>query len=101
MVRAAVRPRKRPDESRARAGSTFMSELFDLSGQVAIVTGTSRGRGQYFARALAIGGADLVVTSRKRESLAGFESEMQALGRRTVSLELDVRDEKSIERMAS
>ena len=78
-----------------------MSELFDLSGQVAIVTGTSRGLGQYFARALAKGGADLVVTSRKRESLAGFESEMQALGRRTVSLELDVRDEKSIERMAS
>jgi NAD(P)-dependent dehydrogenase (short-subunit alcohol dehydrogenase family) len=31
-----------------------MSEnLFDLTGQVAIVTGTSRGLGQYFARALA------------------------------------------------
>jgi NAD(P)-dependent dehydrogenase (short-subunit alcohol dehydrogenase family) len=27
--------------------------LFDLTGQVAIVTGTSRGLGQYFARALA------------------------------------------------
>ena len=46
-----------------------MSEnLFDLSGQVAIVTGTSRGLGQYFARALARAGADLVLTSRRRES---------------------------------
>ncbi len=78
-----------------------MSELFDLSGQVAIVTGTSRGLGQYFARALAKAGADLVLTSRKRETLAAFEAEMQALGRRTISLELDVRDQKSIEHMAS
>src|SRR6185437_9887346 len=74
--------------------------LFDLSGQVAIVTGTSRGLGQYFARALAKAGADLVVTSRKRESLREFEAELKALGRRSVALELDVRDPASIERMA-
>lgn len=77
-----------------------MSGLFDLSGQVAIVTGTSRGLGQYFARALAKVGADLVLTSRKPESLAGFEAEIKALGRRAVSVELDVRDKQSIERMA-
>jgi len=34
--------------------------LFDLSGRVAIVTGTARGLGQGFARALARAGADLV-----------------------------------------
>jgi NAD(P)-dependent dehydrogenase (short-subunit alcohol dehydrogenase family) len=79
-----------------------MSEerLFDLSGQVAVVTGTSRGLGQYLARALAKAGADLVLTSRKRESLKDFAAEMTALGRRVVSLELDVRDEASIRRMA-
>jgi len=77
-----------------------VSGLFDLSGQVAIVTGTSRGLGQYFARALAKAGADLVLTSRKRASLAGFEAEIKALGRRAISLELDVRDQPSIERMA-
>ena len=38
--------------------------LFDLTGQVAIVTGTSRGLGQHFARALAKAGADLILTSR-------------------------------------
>ena len=75
--------------------------LFDLSGRVAIVTGTSRGLGQYMARALAKAGADLVLTSRTRESLRAFEAEMKALGRRAVSLELDVRNQESIERMAT
>ncbi|HUY80937.1 MAG TPA: glucose 1-dehydrogenase [Acidobacteriaceae bacterium] len=73
--------------------------LFDLTGQVAIVTGTSRGLGQCFARALARSGADLVLTSRKRETLAAFEAEIKAMGRRVVSLELDVRNHESIERM--
>lgn len=75
-------------------------KLFDLSGQVAVVTGTSRGLGQYLARALAKAGADLVITSRTLESLAEFKSEMEALGRRVVAIELDVRDESSIQRMA-
>ena len=74
--------------------------LFDLTGQVALVTGTSRGLGQYFARALANAGADLILTSRTRASLAPFAAEIEALGRRVVSLELDVRDQASIERMA-
>jgi len=78
-----------------------MSELFDLSGQVAIITGTSRGLGQYFARALAKAGADMVLTSRKRESLSSFDNAIQSLGRRTAALDLDVRDLQSIERMAS
>lgn len=75
--------------------------LFDLTGQVAIVTGTSRGLGQYFAMALAKAGADLVITSRKRETLTPFEGEIKALGRRVVSLELDVRSQESIEKMAT
>jgi gluconate 5-dehydrogenase len=76
-------------------------KLFDLSGQVAIVTGTSRGLGQYFARALAKAGADLVLTSRKRETLAEFAAEIEALGRRVLALDLDVRDEESIRRMVA
>ncbi len=79
-----------------------MSEnLFDLTGQVAVVTGTSRGLGQYFARALARAGADLVLTSRNRETLAPFEAEIRALGRRSVALDLDVRSHESIQRFAA
>jgi NAD(P)-dependent dehydrogenase (short-subunit alcohol dehydrogenase family) len=73
--------------------------LFDLSGKVAIVTGTSRGLGQYFGRALARAGADLVITSRSLGPLSDFQKEIQALGRRAVPLELDVRDYDSIQRM--
>jgi NAD(P)-dependent dehydrogenase (short-subunit alcohol dehydrogenase family) len=75
--------------------------LFDLSGRVALVTGTSRGLGQYMARALAKAGADLVITSRDRDRLVGFEKEISTLGRRAVSLELEVRSLDSITRMAA
>ncbi len=77
------------------------NELFDLSGRVAIVTGTSRGLGQYFARALARSGADLVLTSRRKQTLQPFEEEIAKLGRRTVSLDLDVTNQQSIEQMAT
>ena len=77
-----------------------MTSPFDLTGRVAIVTGTSRGLGQAFARALARAGADLVITSRSIDTLRPFEEEIAALGRRAVPLELDVRDEASIRRMA-
>lgn len=72
-------------------------DLFDLGGRVALVTGTSRGLGQYMARALAKAGADLVLTSRDASRLSSFEAEMKVLGRRTVSVELDVRRQESIE----
>jgi len=61
-------------------------DLFDLSGRVAIVTGTSRGLGQSFALSLAKAGADLVLTSRNLASLPAFEAEIEALGRRAISL---------------
>ena len=48
------------------------STLFDLSGRVALVTGTSRGLGQYFARALATAGADVAITSRDKRTLSEF-----------------------------
>lgn len=73
--------------------------IFDLSGQVALVTGASRGLGQQFALALGRAGADLVITSRDREHLAPVEKQIAALGRKVVALELDVRDFGSIQRM--
>jgi len=77
------------------------AELFDLSGQVAIVTGASRGLGQHMARALAKAGVDLVITSRDPGHLAAFEAEIKRAGRRALSLELDVRDLASIKKMVA
>ncbi len=74
--------------------------MFDLTGRVALVTGTSRGLGQSFARALARSGADLILTSRRQKDLLPFQEEIQAMGRKAVALELDVRDEASIANMA-
>ena len=74
-----------------------MNPLFDLTGKVALVTGTSRGLGQYMGRALARAGADLVITSRKRVDLEPFRKEIEELGRKAFPVELDVRDYNSIQ----
>jgi NAD(P)-dependent dehydrogenase (short-subunit alcohol dehydrogenase family) len=71
--------------------------LFDLSGQVALVTGGSRGLGQYFSRALARAGADLAITSRELGALSDFAKEIRSLGRQVFCAELDVRDHSSIQ----
>src|SRR5512133_718064 len=77
------------------------SKQFDLTGKVALVTGTSRGLGQYLGRALAKAGADLVITSREPATLGRFQAEIETLGRRVVALALDVRDYESIQKMAA
>jgi gluconate 5-dehydrogenase len=76
------------------------TDLFDLTGKVAVVTGTSRGLGQYMARALAGAGADLVITSRQPGTLREFQAEVESLGRRALALPLDVREQESIRQMA-
>jgi NAD(P)-dependent dehydrogenase (short-subunit alcohol dehydrogenase family) len=77
----------------------MVKNFFDLSGRVALVTGASRGLGQYFGRALALAGADLIITARKKEDCEPFAKEIQALGRKVATLSLDVRDEASIRKM--
>ncbi len=79
----------------------LVTNAFDLAGKTALVTGASRGLGQIFGRALAQAGADLVVTSRTLDSLTQFCHEIEALGRRVLPLELDVRNQYSIEHMCS
>ena len=75
-------------------------DLFNLSEKVAIITGASRGLGQYLTRALAKAGADVVITSRNVESLKEFTQEIESLGRKVLPLPLDVRKQKSIQEMA-
>jgi gluconate 5-dehydrogenase len=74
-------------------------KFFDLEGKSAIITGASRGLGQYFGKALARAGADLVVTSRNPESLESFKREIEEIGRKAIPLQLDVLDHNSIQKM--
>jgi len=72
------------------------SSSLPLAGRVAFVSGTSRGLGERFAMTLAQAGADLVCTSRTLASLGDIEKRITDLGRRCLSLELDVRSHESI-----
>jgi len=92
---------REPPSTNVGANPASNVSLFDLTGRTAIVTGTRHGLGQDLALALARAGADLVLTSRKRTGFAAFESQIQSLGRRVITVELDVRYQHSIEKMVS
>jgi NAD(P)-dependent dehydrogenase (short-subunit alcohol dehydrogenase family) len=57
-----------------------MSELFDVSGKTALVTGGSRGIGLMIARGLLQAGARVIVSSRKEGAVAEAERELSPLG---------------------
>ena len=69
-----------------------------LAGQVAIVTGASRGLGRYFATDLAQRGAALVITGRTMADLAVTAAHVEAHGGDCVVVEGDVCDESLAER---
>jgi gluconate 5-dehydrogenase len=73
------------------------SELFDLSGRVAIVTGGGTGIGRQMAEGLAEAGADLVLCARHLDRLEQAAEELRALGVRTLALQCDVRVPSQIE----
>jgi NAD(P)-dependent dehydrogenase (short-subunit alcohol dehydrogenase family) len=57
-----------------------MSELFDVSGKTALVTGGSRGIGLMIARGLVQAGARVIVSSRKADDVAAAAGELSELG---------------------
>jgi NAD(P)-dependent dehydrogenase (short-subunit alcohol dehydrogenase family) len=65
---------------------------FDLSGQIALVTGAARGLGRAISLALADAGADVALGLRDVGSGADLAREIEALGRRAVPLQMDVTD---------
>ncbi|MEX2520240.1 MAG: SDR family oxidoreductase [Paracoccaceae bacterium] len=56
-----------------------MSDLFDLSGKVALVTGSSRGIGRAMAEGLAMQGATVVISSRKADACAATAAEINQM----------------------
>jgi gluconate 5-dehydrogenase len=71
-------------------------ELFDLSGKIAIVSGGGSGIGRQMATGLAEAGADLVLCARKVERCEEAARELEGLGRRTLALACDVRDQEQV-----
>jgi NAD(P)-dependent dehydrogenase (short-subunit alcohol dehydrogenase family) len=63
--------------------------LFDLSGQVAVVTGGSRGLGEQMVRAFADAGAEVVIASRKVENCRAVAADIErSTGRRAMPYQL-------------
>lgn len=74
----------------------FGPESLRLDGRVAIVTGAARGLGRATALALARFGADVAICDRDEEGLATCRSELEALGHRTHTEVLDVREDAAV-----
>lgn len=70
--------------------SKSVTELFDLNGRTAIVTGGSRGIGKEMAEALAEAGANLMLCARRREWLDETVNEFASRGYNTIGKVCDV-----------
>ena len=71
--------------------------MFDLTGNVAVVTGASAGLGRQFALALARQGADVAILARRTEKLKDVAKEIEALGIKCLPVTCDVTDTTKIE----
>ena len=64
---------------------------FDLTGQVALVTGAARGLGNAISLALAHAGADIALGLRDVNACGDLADQIEAMGRRALPLQMDVR----------
>ncbi|TMH00476.1 MAG: SDR family oxidoreductase [Betaproteobacteria bacterium] len=80
--------------------STPVQQLFDLSGQTALVTGGSRGLGLQIAEALGEAGAKILLTSRKAADLEEAAADLQAKGIDTRWIAADASDAAQVQRVA-
>jgi NAD(P)-dependent dehydrogenase (short-subunit alcohol dehydrogenase family) len=67
-----------------------MTNHFDMTGKVVLITGGSRGIGYAMAKGFAEQGADLVIASRKVEACEAVAAEIQQMGRRALAFGCNV-----------
>ena len=72
---------------------------FDLTGQVALVTGASRGHDYQMVCAFAERGADAIIASRKLENCEAVAEEVRGLGRRALAVEVHAARWDSMDRL--
>jgi NAD(P)-dependent dehydrogenase (short-subunit alcohol dehydrogenase family) len=78
-----------------------VSQLFDLSGKKALVTGATRGIGRSIAIGLAAAGADVALAARNEEQLREVAAEVESAGRTAVVLPTDVTDADAVRAMVA
>jgi NAD(P)-dependent dehydrogenase (short-subunit alcohol dehydrogenase family) len=74
-----------------------VKQLFDLTGQVAVISGGSMGLGRQMAEGLAEMGANLVLCARKKERCEEAAQALRAHGVQTLASECDVKDKAAIQ----
>lgn len=67
-----------------------MTDRFDLSGKVALVTGASSGLGRHFAKVLSGAGAKVVLAARRVDRLEALAAEIGAAGGEALPVAMDV-----------
>lgn len=78
-----------------------MHPLFDLSGKVAVVTGSTKGIGKAMAEALAAGGATVVISSRKEDACRSVAKEFEARGEHAVPIPCNISRREELERLVA
>jgi NAD(P)-dependent dehydrogenase (short-subunit alcohol dehydrogenase family) len=76
-----------------------MSSLFDMTGKVAIVTGSTKGIGLAIARRMAEHGASVVVSSRKADVCETVAAEIRAAGGRAVPIACHVGRKEELQKL--
>lgn len=78
-----------------------MKSPFGLSGKAAIITGSSRGIGRAIAAAMAVQGANVVISSRKEAACAVVAEEINALGGgKAISIPANIASKADLEALA-
>ncbi|MGB7756054.1 MAG: SDR family oxidoreductase [Salinisphaera sp.] len=74
-----------------------MGQLFDLTGQVAVITGSSRGIGKAIAWQMAAHGAKVVISSRKAEACEAVADELRNAGFEATAIACHVGDKTQLQ----